>query len=387
MLRTATALSALLLAAACSSQADTAETTEPAQNTSFDIELIEVASELEFPWGMAALPGGEMLVTEREGRLRILRDGALDPTPISGLPEDMYIDRQGGLLDVALHPDFEANRLVYLTYSQGTRQANRTVLIRGALNSSGTALEGVEEVFAAHTPEKEGGGHFGSRIAFMSDGSLIVTTGDGFAWMDETQETNNHFGKVLRMSDDGQPLPDNPFYDEGGPAQFVWSIGHRNVQGLAYSADTGILYAHEHGPKGGDELNIIEPGTNYGWPVITYGVNYDGTIITDETEREGMAQPETYWVPSIAPSGMIYYTGDTYPGWQGDLLIGAMQGPAGRKLVRIDLDDEGQFIGREDLLTELGEGYRDIEVGSDGMLYLATTDIGGKIYRADLVQQ
>lgn len=385
MLRTATAICALLLAAACTSQADTAETT-PAEATGFTLELTEVASDLEFPWGMAALPSGDMLVTEREGRLRILRDGTLDPEPITGLPGDIYVDRQGGLLDVALHPDFETNRMVYLTYSQGTSDSNRTTLIRGILNEAATALEGVEEVFAAHTPEKQGGGHFGSRIAFMSDRSLIVTTGDGFRWMDNTQETDNHFGKVLRMSDDGQPLPDNPFYDQGGPARFVWTIGHRNVQGLAYSPDTGILYAHEHGPKGGDELNIIEPGTNYGWPIITYGVNYDGTIITDETEREGLAQPETYWVPSIAPSGMVYYTGETYPGWKGDLLIGAMQGPAGRKLVRIELDEAGQFVGREDLLTEVGEGYRDVEIGADGKLYLATIDIDGKIYRTDIAE-
>ncbi|MEL6754299.1 MAG: PQQ-dependent sugar dehydrogenase, partial [Pseudomonadota bacterium] len=317
---------------------------------------------------------------------RILRDGALDDTPLTGLPGDIYVDRQGGLLDVALHPDFAANRMVYLSYSQGDSDSNRTVIVRGTLNEAATGLEGVEEVFAAHTPEKRGGAHFGSRIGFLNDGSMIVTTGDGYRWMDMAQDTSSHFGKVLRMTDTGEPLPDNPFFDQGGPAQYVWSYGHRNVQGLAYNPETGILYAHEHGPKGGDELNIIEPAVNYGWPEITYGVDYDGTIISSDTARDGMAQPETHWVPSIAPSGMLFYTGDTYPEWNGDLLIGAMQGPAGRKLVRVDLDDAGQVIGREDLLADVGEGYRDVEIGADGKLYLATIDIDGKIYRADIAE-
>ncbi|MEM1106050.1 MAG: PQQ-dependent sugar dehydrogenase [Pseudomonadota bacterium] len=385
MIRTAAALSCLTLAAACNVAADVpAPTPEVASDLS--LTLTEVASGLEFPWGLAALPGGDLLVTEREGRLRILRGGALDAAPLGGLPEDIYVDRQGGLLDVALHPDFDTNRMVYLTYSQGDREANRTVVIRGALNSEATALEGVEEIFAAHMPEKTGGAHFGSRIAFLPDGALIVTTGDGYRWMDEAQVRESHFGKVLRMTDTGAPLPDNPFFDEGGPAQHVWSLGHRNVQGLAFNPDAGLLYAHEHGPKGGDELNIIQAGTNYGWPEITYGVDYDGSIISPDTQAEGLAQPETYWVPSIAPSGMIYYTGDRYPAWQGDLLIGAMQGPAGRKLVRVDLDEAGQVIGREDLLVDAGEGYRDLEVASDGALYLATVEFDGKIYRLDLAE-
>jgi aldose sugar dehydrogenase len=386
MLRTAAALSALACVAACTSQADTALQGPHADATPFTLELTEIASGLEFPWGMAALPNGDMLVTEREGRLRILRDGALDDTALSGLPGDIYVDRQGGLLDVALHPGFETNRMVYLSYSQGTSDANQTTVIRATLNEAATALEGVEEVFVSDMPEKRGGAHFGSRILFLNDGSMVVTTGDGYRWMDEAQDTGNHFGKVLRMSDTGEPLPDNPFYDEGGAARYVWTYGHRNVQGAAYDPDTGILYTHEHGPKGGDELNIIQAGTNYGWPEITYGVDYDGTIISSETEMDGMAQPETYWVPSIAPSGMLFYTGEAYPGWQGDLLIGAMQGPAGRKLVRVDLDEAGRVLGREDLLTDVGEGYRDVEVGTDGKLYLATIDIDGKIYRADIVE-
>lgn len=376
------ALPALALLSGCASEADTSPTAaEPTQMT---LELTEIATELEFPWGMAALPGGDLLVTEREGRLRILRDDVLHGTPISGLPDDIYVDRQGGLFDVALHPDFAANRMVYISYAQGTSDSNQTTVIRGTLNDGATALEGVEEIFVAEMPEKQGGAHFGGRIGFDNTGALILTTGDGFRWMDETQDVDNHFGKVLRMTDTGEPLADNPFYDQGGPARYVVSYGHRNVQGMAYDESRDILYTHEHGPKGGDELNIIAPGTNYGWPVITYGVNYDGTIITDETEREGMAQPDMKWVPSIAPSDMVLYEGDAYPGWQGDLLIGAMQGPAGRKLVRVDLDENGQVVGREDLLTEAEEGYRTLEVGAGGKLYLGTIDVDGKIYRLDV---
>ncbi|MEM9739576.1 MAG: PQQ-dependent sugar dehydrogenase [Pseudomonadota bacterium] len=385
MPRAAAALSSLVCAVACAGATDLGPPTTES-DSGISLELTEVATGLEFPWGMAALDNGDMLVTEREGRLRILRKGVLDPTPIIGLPDDIYVDRQGGLLDVALHPDFRANRIVYLSYSQGDSDSNRTVLIRGTLNDAATMLDSVEEIFAAHTPEKRGGAHFGSRILFLADGSLVTTTGDGYRWTDLAQDTSSHFGKVLRMTDTGEPLPDNPFFDEGGPAAYVWTYGHRNIQGAAYNRETGILYAHEHGPKGGDELNIIKPATNYGWPEITYGVDYDGSIISSKTEMAGMAQPATYWVPSIAPSGMLFYTGDAYPAWKGDLLIGAMQGPAGRKLVRVDLDESGQVIGREDLLAEIGEGYRDLEIGSDGMLYLATIDIDGKIYRADIAQ-
>ncbi|MEO0816404.1 MAG: PQQ-dependent sugar dehydrogenase [Pseudomonadota bacterium] len=385
MLRTAAALSSLLLASACAGAADTPPAT-PEAPSDLSLELTEIATGLEFPWGMAALPSGDMLVSEREGRLRILRAGTLDPTPLEGLPDDIYVNRQGGLLDVALHPDFQTNGMVYLSYSQGDSDSNQTTIIRGTLNDGATALENVEQVFSAHMPEKRGGAHFGSRIVFMNDGAMIVTTGDGYRWMDLAQDPTSHFGKVLRMTDTGEPLPDNPFFDQGGPAQYVWTYGHRNVQGAAYNPATGMLYTHEHGPKGGDELNIIEAGTNYGWPEITYGVDYDGSIISSETEMEGMAQPATYWVPSIAPSGMLFYTGEAYPGWQGDLLIGAMQGPAGRKLVRVELDEAGQVVGREDLLADLGEGYRDVEIGADGKLYLATIDIDGKIYRADIAE-
>lgn len=384
MTRLFAALPVLALAAACSGAADTAPAAETP--TEFDLELTEVASGLEFPWGMAVLPSGDMLVTEREGRLRILRGGELDPEPITGVPGDILVERQGGLLDVALDPDFETNRLVYLSYAKGTSDSNATAVTRGRLNEDATALEGAEDILVAHTPQKTGGGHFGSRLDFMQDGTLLVTTGDGFRWMDEAQETDNHFGKILRINPDGTVPDDNPFAAEGGPAAKIWTYGHRNVQGLYVDTVRDKVYAHEHGPKGGDELNIIEPGTNYGWPEITYGVNYDGTIITTETEKEGMAQPAMHWVPSIAPSGMVVYRGEAYPGWQGDIFIAALNGPAGMKLVRVDLDEAGNVVGREDLLTDEDKAYRDVEIGPDGKLYLAGNGLEAGIYRVDLVE-
>lgn len=371
-----------LVLAACSSQADSAPA---ADATPYSLELTEIAEGLEFPWGMAFLPSGDMLVTEREGRLRVIRDGTLDPDPVAGAPQDAYVSNQGGYLDVILHPDFAANRRVYMSYAQGTQDDNRTAVIRARLNEDASALENVEEIFASEVPGKRGGAHFGSRLQFLDDGTLLVTLGDGFRWMDEAQDPANHFGKIVRLTEDGAPAPGNPDLGEGAdPA--VYTYGHRNVQGIAYDGGRDIVYAHEHGPKGGDELNIITPGTNYGWPEITYGVNYDGTIITPETEAEGMAQPEMKWVPSIAPSGMELYSGDVYPGWQGDLFIGAMNGPAGQKLVRVDLDEAGQVTGREDLLADEAIPFRDVVQGPDGKLYLATAELDGRIFRLDIAE-
>ncbi len=373
---------ALALAlAACAEQAGPGATAGAGAAT--DWTLTEIASGLEFPWGMAFLPNGDLLVSEREGRLRIIRDGTLDPVAISGTPDDAFVERQGGYLDMALDPNFADNRLVYLSYSRGDADSNHTAVVRGRLSDDASALEAVEEIFASHVPAKRGGAHFGSRFGFLGDGTLLITLGDGFAWKDEAQSVDNHFGTIVRINRDGSLPADNPFADQAGPAAAVWTYGHRNVQGLVIDDTRGLIYAHEHGPKGGDELNLIEPGTNYGWPAITYGVNYDGSIITTETKKEGMAQPAVKWVPSIAPSGMTLYTGDAYPGWQGDLFIGAMNGPDGRKLVRIDLDEAGGVVGTEDLLKDRQLGFRDVETGPDGKLYLASMDIDGVVYRLD----
>ena len=374
---------AVLGLAACGPSSDraVADTTEPL--TDGALTLTPITGDLTFPWAMAFLPNGDMLVTERDGRLRIVRDGTLDPDPIANTPQDVYVDRQGGYLDVILARNFADSRTLFMSYSQGTDDSNRTAVIRARLNDDATALENVEEIFASHVPEKRGGAHFGSRLFEMPDGTLMVTLGDGFRWMDQAQVLDNHFGKVVRINTDGSVPEDNPFVGQAEARPEIYSYGHRNVQGLAYDEARGVFYTHEHGPKGGDELNIMEPGTNYGWPEITYGVNYDGTIITGETEEPGMARPAMKWVPSIAPSGMELYTGDVYPDWSGDLFIGAMNGPAGQKLVRVDRDADGNIVGREDLFADAGIPFRDVVQGPDGKLYLATADMDGMIYRLD----
>lgn len=345
-----------------------------------DIALALVADGLEFPWGMAFLPNGDLLVTEREGRLRIIRDGVLDPAEIQGTPEP-YVENQGGYLGLAVDPDFSENRTLYMAFSKGDADANNTAVLKGRLSDDGSTLQDPEVIFEANAVKKRGL-HFGGRLAFLPDGSLLVTLGDGFMHMDDAQNKANHFGKIVRIMPDGSVPNDNPFVNDPLAAPEIYSMGHRNVQGIVYDPDTETLYAHEHGPKGGDELNVVVPGQNYGWPIITYGVNYDGTIITNRTEKDGLEQPIEKWVPSIAPSGMALYTGDKYPGWRGDLFIGAMNGPKGLKLVRVDLED-GRMAGREDLLTEDGFGYRDVINGPDGYLYVATADLDGAVYRVE----
>ena len=386
---------ALLFAAACSgadqgeAPAGEPETDVEAEATSGDdtpgtlvsedgLTLTPLATGLDFPWDMVFLPSGEMLVTERSGAIRVIRDGELLETPVSGTPEAL-VQGQGGYFAMALDPDFSANRTLYLAYAKSLGEGeNTTAVIKGTLSKDASALTDVQEIFAG-TPRGTSY-HFGGRLAFLPDGTLIITMGEGFRYMDEAQNPQNFHGSIARIHTDGAIPEDNPFADGEGGAAKLWSYGHRNVQGLVYDAGRDILWAHEHGPKGGDELNIIKPGANYGWPEITYGVNYDGTVITDETEAEGMEQPVVKWVPSIAPSGMALVTGDTWADWQGDLIVGAMNGPKGKKLVRVDLDEEGAVLGTEDLLADLDLGYRDVVISPNGTLYVATATTDGVIY-------
>ncbi|MEL6257767.1 MAG: PQQ-dependent sugar dehydrogenase [Pseudomonadota bacterium] len=362
---------ASLTLAACSGAAETS-------NEGGDYTLTPIVNGLEIPWSMAFLPNGDMLVTERAGRLRLVRNGALVDTPVSGTPNAL-IDGQGGYLGLALDPNFDDTRLVYLAYSKGEAGANATAVVRGRLSDDATALSNVEEIFVA--TERNTSYHFGGRLEFLGDGTLLVSLGDAFRLMDEAQNAQNSHGAIVRINADGSIPEDNPAAGATGMAAKVFSYGHRNVQGLAYDAERDIIYAHEHGPKGGDELNVIEAGRNYGWPEITYGVNYDGSVITTETERDGLEQPVTYWVPSIAPSGMELISGETYPGWSGDLLIAAMNGPKGQKLVRIDLED-GAFVDRVDLFSGEGLPYRDVAQAPDGKIYLVS-DYDGQIFRID----
>lgn len=349
-------------------QAPVTAPAEPGAVKSVSLELITPA---EQPWGMAFLPDGGLLFTEKEGGLKFFA-AAGEATPVSGLP-DAYVEGQAGYLGLALDPDFASNRLVYVSLSTGTKAANSTAVVRGRLSDDNTALENVQQIFKAD--DRDTAYHYGSRLTFGGDGTLFVSLGEGFKYMADAQNPKNTHGTIVRINSDGTVPADNPFADGANGKPEVWSYGHRNVQGLYYDAATDTLWATEHGPRGGDELNIIKPGNNYGWPKITYGVNYDGTIITRETAAEGMVQPETYWVPSIAPAGLTMVTSDKYPGWEGDLFSGGMNGPDGLVLVRIDLQD-GKVAGKENLLK--GElAIRDVVQAPDGYLYVAGKDFDG----------
>ena len=335
---------------------------------------------LSHPWAIAWLPDGSALVTERPGRLRLMRDGRLDPKPIAGLPQVSAFG-QGGLLDIALHPDFADNRWVYLTMAVGSPEANRTALVRGRLEDQ--TLRDAAIIFQNADP-KSGGQHFGSRLVWLPDKSLLMSIGDGgnpptrFGdgnIRDQAQNLGTHFGKVLRLKDDGTPLPDNPFVNQPGAKPEIWTLGHRNIQGLARHPLNGRIWASEHGSRGGDELNILEGGRNYGWPVVTYSLEYWGPKIADETHRPGMADPQLVWTPSKAPSGLTFYTGDVYPQWKGDLFSGALKFG---QIRHIDLDGE-RIIGEEKLT--LGKRVRDVRQGPDGYLYVLTDEDDGALLR------
>ena len=343
------------------------------------LAVTPVATGLDHPWGLAFLPDGRMLVTERPGRLRIVdRAGQLGP-PVTGVPE-VDARGQGGLLDVALDPDFPTNGLVYLSYAEAGTGAdagkNGTAVARGKL--AGNQLTGVTVIFRQRD-KKDSQAHFGSRLVFDRQGRLYITLGDRLSHRDEAQHLGSHLGKTIRIEADGRVPADNPFVKTPGALPEIWSHGHRNVQGAALHPDTGELWTHEHGPQGGDELNIDLAGRNYGWPVVTYGVEYgSGRRIGEGTTKAGMTPPLTHWTPSIAISGMAFLTSTRYPGWQGrQLFIGALRA---QTLVRLQLD--GQRVVREErLLNDLGERIRDVRQGPDGWLYLLTDSSKGRILR------
>ncbi|MBI4264974.1 MAG: PQQ-dependent sugar dehydrogenase [Acidobacteria bacterium] len=339
------------------------------------IRVVPFVRNLAAPWSMAFLPNGDMLVTEKVGRLRIVRNGVLDPQPIAGTPQVVAMG-QGGLLDVALHPQFAQNGLVYLTYSKAGPQGNTTALARGRFD--GTSLTGVQDIFVADAWSMAAF-HFGSRLAFAPDGTLFMTVGERND-RSRAQDTGHHAGKVLRLRDDGTVPADNPFVGRAGFRPEIYSYGHRNMQGLTVHPETGEIWETEHGPQGGDELNLIQAGKNYGWPIVTFGREYNGSLITNQTWREGMEPPVTIWVPSIALSGMVFYTGDRLPGWKGSLFVGGM---AGTQLHRVAFS-EGGPQGRESILTELRLRVRDVRQGPDGLLYLAIdANPGGAILRIE----
>jgi glucose/arabinose dehydrogenase len=326
-----------------------------------DVRMENWAEGLDQPWSLAFLPDGSALVTELGGSLRPIDAAGKTGAAIANVPA-VYFAGQGGLFDVVLHPQFASSGLVYLSYAEGTPKDNGTAIARGRL--VGNVLEEVEVVFRNFT-RKDTAAHYGGRMAFLPDGTLLLTTGDGFNYREAAQDVDSGLGKVLRMSDDGSPAPGNPF--PGSP--YVFSYGHRNPQGLAVSA-RGDIWLHEHGPRGGDELNRIEAGVNYGWPAITFGVDYSGAVISPYTEWDGMAQPAHYWVPSIAPSGLLIYEGEQFPEWRGDALLGAL---VNREVRRLDIVD-GKVVGEESLLEDLNARVRDVRVGPDGALYVLVPD-------------
>jgi glucose/arabinose dehydrogenase len=359
-----------------------------------DVTLLHTADEpnilvrvlargLSHPWSLAFLPSGDMLVTERAGRLRVIRDGVLDPTPVVGVPEVSSRGGLAGLMEVALHPDFAQNQEIYLTYTTPAEQS-RIALARTRFD--GYALQDLRVVF-----ESEGRpiGISGSRLLFAPDGTVFMPLGGAFNAGTtglRAQDPNDQGGKILRLRDDGTVPSDNPFVGRPAFRPEIFSMGHRNPMGLAFHPVTGELWAAEHAPQGGDEVNVILPGRNYGWPFVSFGREYSGGRISDQWWQEGLELPTVVWLPSIAPSGMIFYTGDRFPGWNGDLFVGSMMVGRIRRtghIERVKLNDEGEEIGREAILTEFRQRIRDIRQGPDGLIYVLTEEEDAVLLRIE----
>ncbi len=372
----------VVVALAITGLASVAALTVPGQDrvhrsTHHDYRVVTVVDGLEHPWALAFLPGGDMLVTERPGRLRVVRQGALLPDPVPGLPP-IRVGGQGGLLDVIPHPDFATNRLVYLSYAKPNEDDSEGTTAVARARFENDRLVDLEEIFEA-VAWTGGRGHHGSRLAFDGDGYLFVTIGDrqarpeGDLASHPAQDLTNHYGTTLRLHDDGSVPADNPFVGRDDALPEIWSYGHRNAQGMAIHPETGHVWQNEHGPQGGDELNLIRPGVNYGWPVIGHGVQYrSGATIHEATRREGMEEPVHFWTPSIATSGLLVYTGEAFPRWQGNLFVGGL---AGEQLARLEMDED-QVVHEETLVRRMGR-IRDVRQGPDGLIYLAIDHRGG----------
>ncbi len=337
------------------------------------IRLVTITNTLSRPWGLAFLPNGDMLVTELAGHLRIIRGGTLQPEWIEGAPK-VVTKAQAGLMDIAVHPRYAENGFIYLTYSK-PGLGDTPALLRARCD--GTRLTAAHDIFVADA-WSDSGGNTGSRIAFGKDGMIYMTVGDRHD-RKFSQDLTIHGGKVLRLRDDGTVPNDNPFVNRPGVRPEIFTYGNRNPQGLAIDPQNGTIFENEHGPRGGDEINLLLAGRNYGWPTITYGKNYDGTVITNETARPGMEQPLVYWVPSIGPSGMAIYTGDRFPSWKGNLFVGAL---VGMHLRRVVLEGT-RVIAQEQMLSRLRKRIRDVRQGPDGLLYILTDADPGELLRIE----
>lgn len=364
---------AMLMMMAAPVLARTADGSQPATR----VEV--VASNLDHPWSLAFLPGGDVLVTERNGGLKRIAEGRV--TPIAGVPP-VYAAGQGGLFDVLLHPEFAANRTLFLSYAHGSKAANGTRVARARLE--GNRLRDVTVIYTA-TPLKKGPVHFGGRMVFLPDGTLLLTTGDGFDFREQAQKLDSPLGKTMRLTVDGKVPADNPFIGNAGAQGAIHTLGHRNPQGLAHDPVRGIVFLHEHGPRGGDEVNILSAGANYGWPIATYGMDYSGATISPFTRYAGMTQPLLHWTPSIAPSGMAVYRGAMFPEWTGDLLVGAL---VDRAVRHVRLSDDGRRVaGQHWLFREVGARIRDVRVAPDGSIWLTTDDAAGEVLRVTRRQE
>ena len=347
----------------------------------YPIRVEQLAGGLQNPWSLAFLPGGSLLITERPGRLRVFRDGALDPEPIAGVPE-VRLTVLGGLLDVVLHPNFAENRVLYLSYSKAVDgDLSTTAVARARLD--GSALAGVEDIFVANT-RSQSATNFGGRMVFGRDGKLYLAVGERQEQA-RAQDPMDHGGKVLRLNDDGSAPTDNPFVGRDGFLPEIYTLGHRSPQGLAVHPETGAIWEHEHGPLGGDEINVLVAGANYGWPLVSYGLDYDGTEIAETglTARDGLEPPLVYWVPSIAPSGLSFYAGEPFADWQGNALVGSLMRGRVRgsgHFQRLSFEN-GRAITREPILLELRQRIRDVRPGPDGLVYVLTDENPGVLLR------
>jgi glucose/arabinose dehydrogenase len=353
-----------------------AQDTQRFRTDKVEVIVETVARNLENPWGLAFLPDNRILVTERPGRLRITDANGNLSEPLQGVPR-VAARGQGGLLDVAVDPNFAQNRLVYLSFAEDRGEGRAgTSVARGRLNADGTALEAVQIIFRQE-PAHTGPNHWGSRLVFDRDGNLFVTLGDRFDLRAQAQNPANHLGKIVHIKPDGGAAPGNPFLNREDAKPEIWSLGHRNLQSAALHPTTGELWTVEHGARGGDEVNIPQKGRNYGWPVISYGVDYSGAKIGEGTKKAGLEQPVYYWDPSIAPSGMAFYTGDKFPAWRGSILVGAL---AGKLVSRLETNGN-RVTGEERMLQQFGERIRDVRQGPDGLVYLLTDSRNGRILR------
>jgi aldose sugar dehydrogenase len=370
------AVAVVLLLASCSDSTGAQDNAAAIESEEHRFRVVTVARGLENPWGIAFLPNGDMLVTERPGRIRLIRGGELHPEPVPGAPS-VFTSRQGGLLDLALHPQFESNRLIYMSYSKPGDAGPTTAVARARFD--GERVTDLEDVFVAEARGR-GGNHFGSRIVFDGRGSMFVSIGDR-GERDRAQSRSDHAGTVVRLHDDGRVPQDNPFVGQRNARPEIYTYGHRNAQGMALHPESGELWLNEHGPRGGDEINVVRAGRNYGWPVITHGADYSGAVIAEDTARAGMEQPLLHWTPSIAPSGMIFYTGDRFPNWRGNTFHGALAGQHLRRVVF-----EGERAVHQESLLQGRARIRTVAQGPDGFIYLLTDESNGALLRLEPVE-